>query len=86
MKVCALFAFFPMAIQASDAAVSDQHARAKTYGYLVNLRAQVETLIASGGDWTQAADVDQSRFSTLEQFERLSRKNAEVAFTQVEFA
>ncbi len=60
-------------------------ARAQTYDYLVNLRTEVGALITSGGGLSQAAAVDQTNFSTLEQFENLARKNAEVAFTQMEF-
>ncbi|MGO4908919.1 MBL fold metallo-hydrolase [Pseudorhodobacter sp. W20_MBD10_FR17] len=60
-------------------------ARAQTYDYLLNLRAQVGALIEAGGDLGQAADVDQSGFAGLEQFDSLARKNAEMAFTQMEF-
>ena len=60
-------------------------ARADTYDYLMNLREKVGALIEEGGDLSAAAAVDQSAFSRLEQFDSLSRKNAEVAFVQMEF-
>jgi glyoxylase-like metal-dependent hydrolase (beta-lactamase superfamily II) len=66
-------------------ATTMDHARAETFDYLMNLRAVVGALIDAGGDLSQAADVDQSGFSTLEQFGSLARKNAEVAFRQMEF-
>ena len=66
-------------------ATTMDHARADTYDYLMNLRAAVGALIEAGGDLSQAADVDQSGFATLEQFDSLARKNAEVAFRQMEF-
>lgn len=60
-------------------------ARAQTYDYLMNLRQQIGALIEDGGALFQAADVDQSAFAGLEQFDSLARKNAEMAFTQMEF-
>lgn len=60
-------------------------ARADTYDYLMNLRAKIGALIEEGGDLSQASDIDQSAFAGLEQFDSLSRKNAEVAFVQMEF-
>ncbi|MFN4153840.1 MAG: MBL fold metallo-hydrolase [Paracoccaceae bacterium] len=66
-------------------ATTMERARADTYDYLTNLRAQISALIEAGGDLSAAADVDQSAFARLEQFDSLSRKNAEVAFVQMEF-
>ena len=66
-------------------ATTMDRARADTYDYLMNLRSQIGALIEAGGDLSQAADVDQSAFAGLEQFDSLARKNAEVAFTQMEF-
>lgn len=66
-------------------ATTMDHARAETFDYLMNLRDAVRALIEAGGDLSQAADVDQTHFATLEQFDSLARKNAEVAFRQMEF-
>ncbi|MBD3765790.1 MAG: MBL fold metallo-hydrolase [Rhodobacterales bacterium] len=66
-------------------ATTMDRARADTYDYLMSLRAQIAALIEAGGDLSQAAAVDQSAFARLEQFDSLSRKNAEVAFVQMEF-
>lgn len=60
-------------------------ARADTYDYLTTLRARVAEHIEAGGDLAGAADVDQSAFAHLEQFDSLARKNAEAAFIQMEF-
>jgi glyoxylase-like metal-dependent hydrolase (beta-lactamase superfamily II) len=60
-------------------------ARADTYDYLMNLRAQIAAHIEAGGDLSGAADVDQQAFAYLEQFESLARRNTQVAFTQMEF-
>ena len=66
-------------------ATTMDRARADTYDYLMNLRSRIGALIEEGGDLSQAADVDQSAFAGLEQSDSLARKNAEVAFTQMEF-
>ncbi len=66
-------------------ATTMDRARADTYDYLMNLLAQIAALIETGGDLSGAAGVDQSAFAGLEQFDSLSRKNAEVAFVQMEF-
>lgn len=66
-------------------ATTMDRARADTYDYLMNLRDKVGALIEDGGGLSAAATVDQSAFPGPEQFDSLSRKNAEVAFVQMEF-
>ena len=60
-------------------------ARADTYDYLVNLRAQIGALIDEGGGIIEAPQVDQSTFSYLEQFDSLAGRNAQTAFQQMEW-
>jgi glyoxylase-like metal-dependent hydrolase (beta-lactamase superfamily II) len=60
-------------------------ARADTYAYLMNLRAQIGALLEEGGDIMAAPRVDQSAFSRLEQFEALAGRNAQTAFQQMEW-
>ena len=60
-------------------------ARADTYDYLMNLRAQIGALIDEGGDIMAAPQVDQSAFSHLEQFDSLAGRNAQTAFQQMEW-
>ena len=60
-------------------------AKADTYDYLSFLREAVGKLIAAGGDQTQAAAIDQSQFSYLKVFDRISKRNAEAVFGQMEF-
>ena len=62
-----------------------ERARADTYDYLVNLRAQIGALIDEGGGIIEAPQVDQSTFSYLEQFDSLAGRNAQTAFQQMEW-
>jgi len=66
-------------------ATTMDRARADTYDYLMNLREKVGALIEQGGDLASAAEVDQSAFAYLEQFDSLSRRNTQTAYTQMEF-
>lgn len=66
-------------------ATTMQQARADTYDYLVNLRAQIGTLIDEGGDIMDAPAVDQSAFTYLEQFDALAGRNAQTAYQQMEW-
>ena len=61
------------------------HARADTYDYLMNLRAQIGALIDDGGDIIAAPKVDQSAFSYLQNFEGLAGRNAQTAYEQMEW-
>jgi glyoxylase-like metal-dependent hydrolase (beta-lactamase superfamily II) len=61
------------------------HARADTYDYLMNLRAQIGALIDGGGDIMDAPQVDQSTFGHLAQFESLAGRNAQTAYQQMEW-
>ncbi len=60
-------------------------ARADTYEYLMNLRAQIGALLDEGGDIIAAPQVDQQAYSRLEQFEALAGRNAQTAFQQMEW-
>jgi glyoxylase-like metal-dependent hydrolase (beta-lactamase superfamily II) len=60
-------------------------ARADTYDYLMNLRAQIEALLDEGGDIMAAPQVNQAAFSYLEQFDSLAGRNAQTAFQQMEW-
>ncbi|WP_299785072.1 MBL fold metallo-hydrolase [uncultured Marivita sp.] len=62
-----------------------EQARADTYDYLMNLRAQIGALLDEGGDIMDAPAVDQSAFSYLEQFDALAARNAQTAFQQMEW-
>lgn len=62
-----------------------ERARADTYDYLMNLRAQIGTLLDEGGDILAAPQVDQAAFSYLEQFDSLAGRNAQTAFQQMEW-
>jgi glyoxylase-like metal-dependent hydrolase (beta-lactamase superfamily II) len=62
-----------------------ERARADTYDYLVNLRAQIGVLLDEGGDILAAPAVDQSAFAHLEQFDSLAGRNAQTAFQQMEW-
>jgi glyoxylase-like metal-dependent hydrolase (beta-lactamase superfamily II) len=66
-------------------ATTMQRARADTYDYLMNLRAQMRTLLDEGGDIMDAPAVDQSAFAYLEQFETLAGRNAQTAYQQMEW-
>jgi len=56
-----------------------------TYDYLVNLRDKVTAVIESGGEIADATVVDQQQFKYLENFDQLSRRNAQQVFIQLEF-
>ena len=66
-------------------ATTMDRARADTYEYLVNLRDRIAAHIEAGGDLAGAAEVDQTAFRHLEQFDSLARRNTQAAFTQMEF-
>jgi glyoxylase-like metal-dependent hydrolase (beta-lactamase superfamily II) len=66
-------------------ATSMDQARTDTYDYLMNLRAQIGSLLDEGGDIMDAPAVDQSAFAYLEQFEALAGRNAQTAFQQMEW-
>ncbi|MBB4303000.1 glyoxylase-like metal-dependent hydrolase (beta-lactamase superfamily II) [Rhodobium orientis] len=58
---------------------------AQTFDVLVNLRSEVGAVLERGGDMTEAADIDQSAFAALPNFETLSRRNAQAVFMEMEF-
>ncbi|NNU81678.1 MBL fold metallo-hydrolase [Halovulum dunhuangense] len=83
-----------LAVEATEAAhvvpghggpTTMEHARADTYDYLMNLRAQIGALLDKGGDIMAAPQVDQSAFAYLEQFDSLAGRNAQTAFQQMEW-
>ena len=60
-------------------------ATADSYDYLVNLRGRIGALIDDGGDIMEAPEVDQARWSYLEQFESLAGRNAQTTYEQMEW-
>jgi glyoxylase-like metal-dependent hydrolase (beta-lactamase superfamily II) len=56
-----------------------------TRDYLINLRDKIRAHIDSGGDIIDSVGVDQSAFRYLENFETLARRNAQQAFSQMEW-
>lgn len=60
-------------------------ATADTYDYLVNLRTQMGAYIEDGGDIIESVNVDQAAFSYLDNFEGLSKRNAQQVFSEMEW-
>lgn len=60
-------------------------ARAQTFDYLMHLRAEIAALIEAGGSIIDAPGIDQSGFAHLAQFEALAGRNAQEAFSQMEW-
>ncbi len=55
-----------------------------TYDYLTYLRGEVQRLLDDFGDLSEAYDIDQSAYSSLDTFDELARKNAGRLFRQME--
>ncbi|MCP4184699.1 MAG: MBL fold metallo-hydrolase [Hyphomicrobiales bacterium] len=66
-------------------ATNMEKAKADTLDYLVNLRETMRTYMDAGGEIIGSVNVDQSKFSYLEQFENLAKRNAQQVFTELEF-
>ena len=60
-------------------------AKADTRDYLAALRERMRAHIEAGGDAIGAVAVDQSDFAHLQQFEALAGRNAQQAFTEMEW-
>ncbi|SDU01622.1 MBL fold metallo-hydrolase [Stappia sp. ES.058] len=60
-------------------------ARADTLDYLVNLRDRMRAHIEAGGDMIGSVEVDQSGFAHLDQFDALAKRNAQQAFSELEW-
>jgi glyoxylase-like metal-dependent hydrolase (beta-lactamase superfamily II) len=60
-------------------------ARADTLAYLINIRDRMRAHIEAGGDMIGSVEVDQSAFSHLLQFEALAKRNAQQAFSELEW-
>jgi light-regulated signal transduction histidine kinase (bacteriophytochrome) len=56
-----------------------------TRDYLVYMREQIARIIDAGGDLTQAYEVDQSTYRSLDTFDELARRNAGRIFREMEF-
>ena len=65
--------------------VSLAKAEADTYRYLLNLRTQMGAYIEDGGDIIGSVEVDQDRWSYLENFEGLARRNAQQVYSEMEW-
>ena len=55
-----------------------------TYDYLTYLSAEVQRILDDFGDLSDAYDIDQSAYSSLDTFDELARKNAGRLFRQME--
>ena len=60
-------------------------ATAQTRAYIADLRAKMAAHIDGGGDIMGAAQVDQSAFAELPQFEQLAGRNAQAVFQAMEW-
>lgn len=60
-------------------------ATAETYDYLVYLRTTIGKMIEDGEPIEKAVNVDQSKFSHLQVFEQISKRNSQDIFMQMEF-
>lgn len=60
-------------------------AKRDTLDYLTNLRTRISEHIDAGGDIIGAVDVDQSGFAYLDNFDQLARRNAQAAFSRMEW-
>jgi len=60
-------------------------AHAQTLDYLVHLRLLMAAHIENGGDMIGSVKVDQSKFSSLKQFESLAKRNAQQVYAEMEF-
>ncbi|WP_425087846.1 MBL fold metallo-hydrolase [Stappia sp.] len=60
-------------------------AQADTLAYLVNLRDRMRAHIEAGGDMIGSVEVDQQAFAHLLQFEALAKRNAQQAFSELEW-
>ena len=62
-----------------------EKATAETLDYLVHLRKQMAVHIDNGGDMIGSVKIDQSKFSKLEQFDALAKRNAQQVYAEMEF-
>lgn len=60
-------------------------AKKDTYDYLVFLRNAVQEFIAAGGGIENIGNLDQSKFSYLENYDVLNGRNAQQVFQELEF-
>ena len=56
-----------------------------TYNYLVFLRKSVSDFMENGGDMSDISSVDQSKFNYLLNYDLISGRNAQQAFTELEW-
>ena len=66
-------------------ATNMQRAQFDTHDYLVNLREKIAQHIEDGGDMIGSVGVDQSAFAGLEQFDLLSKRNAQQVYSEMEW-
>ena len=57
----------------------------QTYDYLLNLRNKMRAHLDAGGDMIDAPKIDQSAFADLAQFDVLAGRNAQQAFSEMEW-
>ena len=82
----AMAAYQPKHIIPGHGPVTDlSRAKAETYDYLVYLRTAIGKLIEDGEPIEKAVNIDQSKFSHLQVFEQISKRNSQNIFMQMEF-
>lgn len=81
-----MISFGPQTIVPGHGYAAGPHkAKKDTYDYLVFLQESVASIIDEGGDVHDAIQIDQSRFSYLKVFDRISKRNVQSVFNQMEF-
>jgi len=82
----AMAGYAPKFIVPGHGPVTDlKRARAETYDYLVYLRSKIGGIVENGGTIKDGTYIDQSKFSHLEVFDQISKRNAQAVFMQMEF-
>ena len=67
------------------AATTLAQTQAETRDYLLNLQGGIRAMNAEGKDDRAAVEIDQSKWSSLNNFEQLAKRNALAAYFQLEF-
>lgn len=65
--------------------VSLEKARKDSYDYIAHLRQAVAAFMDAGGDISEIADIDQSAFAYLENFDTLAGRNAQRVYEELEW-
>ncbi len=82
----AIAALTPVHVVPGHGPVTDMATATRdTRDYLANIRKKLRAHIDEGGDIIGSVEIDQSAFAYLENFETLARRNAQQAFSQIEW-